>query len=325
MNVSRIYRLLKLVTMLQSGKGYTAAELAIELEVSRRTVFRDLNMLELAHIPYYFDEQAQSYRINQHFFLPPVNLTLPEALSMLLLTGRLRTRQLPLMSHSSRAALKLESALPASIREHVGSLLDRVNVSMSPVSRHEGLDDLFEQLAGAVREKRICRLVYLSFHEQRQLVTFIHPLRLTFHARAWYLIAYSAQHKEARTFKLGRIRKLTVTDRTFSWPCDVKVEEHFGNAWSMIPEGKLYDVNLRFDRKVAGNVAEVQWHPSQQVSWRDDGGLDFKVRVDGLGEISWWILGYGDQVEVQTPALLRRKIAGMARSLVARYAQEGAE
>ena len=50
--------------------------------------------------------------------------------------------------------------------------------------------------------------------------------------------------------------------------------------------------------RLAGTVAEVQWHPSQKVTWLYDGQIDFHVRVDGLGEIAWWILGYGDQVEV---------------------------
>ena len=323
MNVSRIYRLLRLVTMLQGGKGYTAKELAQELDVSRRTIFRDLNMLELAHIPYYFDEQVGVYKINNHFFLPPVNLTLPEALAMLLLTTRLKGNRLPLLSHSIKAAMKLESALPLPIREHVGSLLDKVEMSLAPLSRHEGLDDLFDRLAEAISGRRICRLVYISFKERKQIVTFIHPLRLVFRGRAWYVIAYSAQHREVRTFKLGRIAKLTVTARTFCWPKDVSIDKHFGSAWSMIPEGKVYDVRLRFAKQVAGNVAEVQWHPSQKVTWSDDGSIDFTVRVDGLGEISWWILGYGDQVEVLSPPLLRRRIASMARAVARRYQAEG--
>ena len=57
MRISRIYRLLRLITMLQGRRGYTVNELAGELEVSRRTIFRDLNMLEMARIPYYYDQQ----------------------------------------------------------------------------------------------------------------------------------------------------------------------------------------------------------------------------------------------------------------------------
>ncbi|MCK4602409.1 MAG: HTH domain-containing protein, partial [Phycisphaerae bacterium] len=89
MSVSRIYRLLQLITILQGRRSYTANELASELDVSRRTIFRDLKMLEFAHIPYYFDPDSGGYKISRHFFLPPINLTLSEALAMLLHTGRM--------------------------------------------------------------------------------------------------------------------------------------------------------------------------------------------------------------------------------------------
>jgi len=185
MSISRVHRLLRLITILQSGRSYSANELADELEISRRTVFRDLNMLEMAHIPYYFDPDSGGYKISEHFFLPPVNLTLPEALSMLLLAGRMRgTGKLPLLAHGARAAVKLESVLPAPIRQHLGSVLDHVSVSVGPTSRHEGLDATFDELAGAIAARKACRIVYISFHERKQIETVVHPLRLAFLGRA---------------------------------------------------------------------------------------------------------------------------------------------
>lgn len=321
--VSRVYRLLRLITMLQSGRSYTANELARELEVSRRTVFRDLNMLEMARVPYYFDAESHRYRINQHFFLPPINLTLTEALALLTLTGRLRvSSQVPLLSQSARAAMKLEGALPSAMRQEVGNLIDGLSVRLGPMARHRGLDAMFDDLAGAIASRRVCRMVYISFQERKQLTLSVHPLRLVFVQRAWYLIAYSVHHREVRTFKLARIRKLTATRATFRSPADVDAETHFGDAWCMIPEGKLYDVRLHFEPKVAGNVAEVGWHRSQRVHWNDDGSMEFHVRVDGLGEITWWVLGYGDQVEVIAPAALRRKVAAVASAVAQRHRQE---
>lgn len=322
MSISRIYRLLRLITMLQSGRAYTARELAEELEVSRRTVFRDLNMLEMARIPYYHDSETGGYRIHRSFFLPPVNLTVPEALSVLALTGRLRGgKQLPLLTQAAQAATKIESALPPAIRDHVGTVAEHLSVSLGPVSAHKGLDPLFARLTEAVSTRRVCRMVYISFHERGQIQTTVHPLRLCFVGRAWYLIAWSRTHGEIRTFKLGRIRKLTVTDEEFTPPPDRR-DRPFGEAWAMIPEGRLYDVHLHFEPKVAGNVAEVQWHASQQVEWNDDGSIEFRVRVDGLGEITWWILGYGGQVRVVEPDCLRRRIADAAAEMLRANSRE---
>ena len=324
MNVGRIHRLLRLITMLQTRRDYTADELARELEVSKRTVFRDLNVLEMARIPYYFDTDRGGYRISKHFFLPPINLTLTEALALLMLTGRLgRGRELPLINQGTRAAMKVESALPAGIRSHVGSIINRLHFSLAPSSRHEGLDAMFDELTGAIAAKRTCKIIYISFHDKKQITTTIRPLHLAFMGRAWYVLGYVARFGEVRTFKLGRIRKLTVTDKTFSQPSGVDVENHFGQAWHMIPEGKLYDVHLHFEPKVAANVAEVNWHSTQRVEWNDDGSTEFHVTVDGLGEIMWWILGYGDQVEVISPAALRRRLASMASGLVKKYRPKG--
>ncbi len=320
MGVDRIHRLLRLILLLQGRRAYTAAELAEELEVSRRTVFRDLNMLELAHIPYYYDPDAGGYRLASNFFLPPINLSLSEALSMLLLAGNSpQGPALPLTAEGSKAAMKLESILPAPVRRYVGSIVERTHVSLGPMSRHDNADAVFETLAQAIVDRRVCDVVYLSFADRKQLVTSIHPHRLVFQARAWYVIARSEAHGEVRTFKLIRFRKVAATLRKFPPPQSVEVEKHFGLAWSMIPEGKEYDVAIRFSPKVAGNVAEVQWHPTQQVEWNDDGSCVYRARVDGIGEIAWWILGYGPEAEVLKPAPLRRKIAEKARVMAELY------
>jgi proteasome accessory factor B len=272
----------------------------------------------MAHIPYFSD--AGGYRISPHFFLPPVNLTLTEALAVLMLTGRLRDGgRLPLLSHAAQAAAKIESALPQTVREHIGGVLDRLHVQLGPTSRHENLDDVFHRLAAAVAERKACRLVYISFSDRKQIAMIVHPLRLLFHSRAWYLVAWSCSHRQVRTFKMGRIRKLTVLPRKFERPADVDLDRHFGAAWGMIPEGKLHDVHVRFGPKVAANVAEVRWHASQKTDWNDDGSMDFRARVDGLGEIVWWILGYGDQAEVIAPVALRRRIAEVAANMVHAY------
>jgi proteasome accessory factor B len=282
-------------------------------------------MLEMARIPYYFDPDSGGYRISEHFFLPPVNLTLTEALAVLVLTGRVRGQErLPLLSHGSRAAMKLQSVLPEPIRSQVSEVIDRVSFSLGPVSEHQGMDGTFDQLTAAVAERRVCRIEYDSFQDRRLLDLEVRPLRLIFQTRAWYLLAYSTLHGEVRTFKMMRIRKLTVTGKTFDRPKESPGEEHFGQAWSMIPEGTIYQVHLRFTPKVAGNVAEVQWHRSQQVQRHSDGSADFHVQVDGLGEITWWILGYGDQVEVISPPELRTRVAAVAKAMMEKYAGDSA-
>ncbi len=320
MNVSRIYRLLRVVTLLQSERGYTARELAQELQVSRRTVFRDLNALEMAKIPYYYDPELGGFRISRHFFMQPVNLTLPEALALLTLAGKLKNgSDIPLLAQAGQAAAKLESVLPDAIREHVGSVIDTLSLRLGPMARHDGADKFFNMLSDAIVRKRLCRIEYDSFHEGKAIKVSVHPLRQVFVQRAWYLLAWSVSDRAIRTYKLVRIRSLDVTVRSFADTHKRKLDEHFGKAWAMIPEGKIYKVHLHFEPKVAGNVAEVQWHKTQRVEWNKDKSIEYHVQVDGLGEISWWILGYGDQVRVVSPKPLQKRISQVAQAVLGKY------
>src|ERR1700722_5052455 len=79
---SRIHRLLKILTLIQGSKGWTPKRLALECSTTERTIYRDMKMLEGGGIPYFFDEDAKGYSIHRNFFLPPVQLTLDEALAL---------------------------------------------------------------------------------------------------------------------------------------------------------------------------------------------------------------------------------------------------
>lgn len=91
MKLSRISRVVQLLCVLQSGQCYCPDDLMKVLGVSRRTVFRDLQELGAIGVPYYFDSEAGGYRIDPDFFLPPIDLTLQEALSLLMLVHKGRS------------------------------------------------------------------------------------------------------------------------------------------------------------------------------------------------------------------------------------------
>ena len=319
MDASRLHRVLKIITLLQTKRRYGPQDLARELEVSKRTIYRDMNMLELAGIPFYFDRQTGSYSIHETFWLPPINLSLEEALSLVALTARSANREpLPLMAGAVDAARKIESRLPLGIRAAVGRLSERLAVRRTPAARHDQLRQLYETARKAVADHRTLKGRYISFAEKKQIRVAVRPYWLVFHERAWYVIGHSRSHGEIRTFKLGRFVDLALTDEQFKRP-KTTLEEYLGNAWRFIPEGREHTVRLRFAPMVAANVAEVHWHPTQKVTWQDDGSILFEVRVDGLGEIAWWILGYGDQAEVLAPKALRDRIRNTAKNMLRMY------
>jgi len=323
MNLSRVCRLLRLISLLQAGRGYNAEALAVELEVSRRTVFRDLDILRLAGVPLEYDEQKQRYFIPGTCLLPPTNFTPEEALALIVLCHDLgQYSQLPFFGPARTAALKLESSLPTRLREQLRGAIDAIRIQLAPINPLGGHTSVYDQLRTAIAQGRGVRIRYQSLAESELITTRLSPYQLLFSRRSWYVIGRSSLHRATRTFNIGRIRELTLTEEPYQIPRGFSVDRYLRNAWHLIAEpGPDQHVVVRFSRRVAQNVAEVNWHKTQRVQFNPDGTLDFHVTVSGLSEISWWILGYGDQAEVLQPPELRQLIARHAAHLVQRYGE----
>jgi predicted DNA-binding transcriptional regulator YafY len=320
MDISRLHRVLRIITLLQAGRLFNVDHLAAECHVSRRTIYRDLATIEKAGIPFFYDAPTQGYRIHASGLLPAINLTLDEALSLVLLATELgRSGRLPLFGPARDAAAKIESSLPLSLRNAIGSILQNVAVLPGPMARHNALQDTYHAVQRAITQHEALDITYISFHDAGQIRTRLEPYWLIFCERAWYVIGKSAKHRTVRTFKLGRIKNLTPSGAKFKVPRGLSIEQHLGNAWRLIRGEKPYDVELRFSPLIGPNVAEVNWHKTQRLQWDEDGSVRFFATVDGLDEIIWWILGYGPEVEVLRPAELRHRVADLARRLLRVY------
>jgi proteasome accessory factor B len=307
----------QILTTLQAGKSYAASDLAEIFGTSRRTVFRDLKELQAIGIPYHYDAASGGYRMDPEFFLPPVDLSLQEALSLLLLVHKARIQiELPFKSSALLAALKIENNLPGKIRQYCNTTLRNISARVQAQAPTNLLDKTFVQLQKAIVRKRKVSIRYHSLFEGRTTNLVLSPYHLLYNQRAWYVVGFSGLHKGIRTFKFNRIKELRLLDEYFIDGDDFDLYEYLGRAWSMIPEGRIYNIKLRFLPKVASNVTEVQWHSTQKIARNCDGSATVEFRVDGLGEIIWWILGYGDQVQVLAPKVLRNKIVEMAENVV---------
>lgn len=317
MKSGRVSRIVQILTTLQAGKNCTVDDLAKTFGTSRRTIFRDLKELQHIGVPYRYDSKNGGYTIDPEFFLPPIDLNLQEALSLLLLVYKVSNQmQLPFKNSALLAALKIENNLPGKIRRYCNTSLRNVSARLNPQAPMRLLDNTFEQLQKAIEKKRKVHLRYHSLFEGKSIELDLEPYHLLYNQRAWYILGLSSLHKTIRTLKLSRIKELCLLDKCFVDGEHFDLADYLGRAWSMIPEGRIYHIKLRFLPKVASNVAEVQWHSTQKVTCNDDGSVIVEFRVDGLGEISWWLLGYGDQVQVIAPQILRNKIVDTARNII---------
>lgn len=289
--------------------------------MSRRTVFRDLETLRTAGVPLQFDAELKRYFIPSTFFLPPTNFTAAEALSVIALASNLgASDRLPFYEPARRAALKLESGLPGALRNQLRTITRSIQIRVSQVNPLENKEAVYQQLVDAIASRRVVRITYDSLTEWESITTKLRPYQLLFSRHSWYVIGRSSLHGQPRTFNLGRISRLEPLSQKYAMPRGFSVDRYLRNAWHLIPEpGRDQHVVVRFQPLVAQNVAEVVWHKTQQLQFREDGCLDFEVHVSGLSEIAWWILGYGDQAEALQPRKLRQIIAHRVANMQATY------
>jgi len=317
MKSGRINRVIRILTTLQAGKSYAVNDLSKIFGTSRRTIFRDLKELHAIGVPYHYNTKTGGYYIDPEFFLPPIDLNLQEALSLLMLAHKAREQiQLPFTKSALLAALKIENNLPVKIKQYCNSVLQNISTRPGPQAPINHLDKIFAELQKAIINKYKVHLRYLSLFEANIIDTELCPYHLIYNQRAWYVLGYSGLHKNIRTFKLNRIKEMETTNKCFLDGEKFDVYDYFGKAWSMIPEGRIYNIKLQFLPKVANNVAEVQWHSTQKVIHNNDGSATMEFRVDGLGEITWWILSYGAQVRVLAPKVLRKKVVEIAENMI---------
>ena len=306
---------------LQAGQGQNADGLADACGVSRRTLFRDIESLREAGVPVQFDNGSGRYRIDSAHFLPPTNLTVEEALSLLVVLDQVdKSSGGPLWSTAKDALAKIDASLPASMRGQVRELASAVSVKSPSRNPLQDKGSVYHALLAAAAEKKAVSLHYDCQTECQEVETEFHPYKLLFHNRSWYAIGRSLRHESVRTFNVGRIKQANPLGKPFRVPRSFTMNGYLKNAWGLIPEsGPDQVVHLRFSRLVAKNVSEVLWHKTQHCELAEDGSLDYHAQVSGLREIVWWILGYGDQVEVIKPQRLRRMVADRLRMAASKY------
>jgi proteasome accessory factor B len=317
MKNNRISRIMQLLTAMQSRKGHAISELTEMLGKSRRTVYRDLKELEKAGLPCRFDTRQHCYVFDLQSPLPTFALSKDEAFSLLLLLREASHNiRLPFTYPARLLSLKIENCLRREVRQCCDASFRFISISPAPKTRMDLLDKIFAQVLDAIQIQRTLNINYCLPAEQNTITTDFNPYYLVYSEYTWHAIGESSFHKAVQTLGLNQIKQLNPLDRYFVEDEKFDLREYFGYAWSLLREGQIYEVELRFCPRIAAEVAEVHWHQTQTASFEDDGSVVLKFRVDGLNEITWWILGYGDQVEVLAPKALRQRIAQIASRIV---------
>ena len=321
----RLARLVRVVSVLRAHPdGIRPGEIARRIDVSARTVYRDLKAIDQEIGVAVWSEDGKWGVVGDEF-LPALKLTLTEAMAVVL-SARLMVRYADKYDADLAAAFeKLQEVLPRPLAEHV-------NRTLSVLAQHprdEAFSERVHLLVRAWAERRVVTLEYEPARyapeaAPRRAVVRPYLIEPSLQTHALYLIGWDETRDGLRTFKIERIRDVALTPRTFDPPEPGSaeagtIESTLERAWDIIADQPPVEVVLRFVPEVAARVGEATWHPSQRLERQPDGSLLWRAIVAGTIEIRLWILSWGADVEVLEPAALRADVAATHARALARY------
>lgn len=159
-----------------------------------------------------------------------------------------------------------------------------------------------------ITQTRSLKIAYEGRQRQEPTTRVIDPLHLTRCEGQWYLIAYCHLRKGMRTFVPVRMKDVKLLDKKFKRPDDFDAREHFKNAFGVVADVNVSPVSVVFEKSAAPLVRERVWHATQQLEELDGGKVRLKLVCSQGTELLAWLLGWGDQVRVESPAGLRKKL-----------------
>ena len=206
----RAERLFQLVQLIRGRRLSTAAFLAQRLEVSERTVYRDVADLMAQGVPIE-GEAGVGYRMHTGFDLPPLMFTTDEAKALVAAVRLAQPRlDTALARHAEGALSKVLAVLPAAARAAAESLA----VYAPPFGPDEATRERLETLRLAAEARRKLSLVYIDLKEQRS-ERVVRPLGCFYWGAVWTLAAWCDTRTGFRNFRVDRIEALTLLDERF--------------------------------------------------------------------------------------------------------------
>ena len=206
----RADRLFRIVQYLRGGRLVTAAQLSERLEVSERTVYRDIADLQANGVPI-DGERGVGYILRSGFDLPPLMFTHEEIVSLVAGARFVRAWGGRSMAEAAREALvKIESVIPEGERDRI----DRIAIHAPGYRMGERDRTLIDRVEAAVEAMRILDIAYRD-EKGNGTVRRIRPLALWYWGTTWTVIAWCELRADFRMFRIDRIDEATESGETF--------------------------------------------------------------------------------------------------------------
>lgn len=321
----RAERLFSIVLLLQSHRLLTARNLARRLEVSERTIHRDMEALSGAGIPVVAERgTGGGWSLLGEYHTNLSGLNEAEIQSLFVTKPSRLLADLNLEKAAKGALLKLLAALPAMYRRGAETARQRIYVDVAGWNRTEEAVPLLHVLQDAVWHERKLRMTY-GGGGCGAVERIVEPLGLVAKGSVWYLAA--AVEGEVRSYRVSRVQSVEVLDAACARPPDFDLatfwEQSAAQFRAQLPR---YQVLARVRPEIiarlpyAGRFARVE----QTGHTDEEGWVHVSLRFDVEEMACEYALGFGTLLEVIEPLSLREKVLDAARNVVAFYTRKGA-
>lgn len=316
----RADRLLSILLLLQVHRRLPARDLAVRLEVSERTIHRDMDALSAAGVPVYAQRGAGGgWALTEGYRTNATGLTEAEIRVLFLARPARLLSDLGLDAASAAGSIKLLAAIPSVHRRGAEVVRQRIHIDVT--GWHPGEADEVPHLPAlqdAVwSERRVCLTYQPQGGEAKERR--VDPLGLVAKGSTWYLMA--AVDGDVRTYRVSRIVAVHVTDESFDRPADFDL----AGAWerskrSFVDQLPRYAATVRVDPAIlprlrfASRYARI--NPCSPPD--DDGWVRVDIRFQFAEDAREYVLGFGPHIEVLDPPDLRDDVVALARAVVDR-------
>ena len=312
-------RMLRIHQAVQSGKFPNASILAAELEVSTKSIHRDLEfMRDRLDLPVEYDARRFGYHYTEEVSaFPTLQITEGEIVALIVAEKALQQYR----------GTNLEKPLLSAIRKMEQSLPDTISVNLADIERTISFRtraepilnlEIFDALAKATAHRRQLELTYRKPGSKQTEPRLVDPYHLANINGEWFLFAYDHARKDIRTFVPARIKTVKPTGRTFDRPQKFSLEKRLRDSFGVFSGRGQYEVVIRFNARVADYIREKKWHESQQLRKRKGGGVELRLRLSSLVEIERWVLSWGGDAVVVKPRELAEAVQQAAKKILQR-------
>lgn len=316
----RADRLVSILLSLQSHGQMTAKQLAERLEVSERTIYRDMEALSGAGIPVVADRGVNGgWRLLEEYRTNLTGLKEAELKALFVSPSSQLLDDLGLSGTIENARNKLLASVPDHYRENVKDVWHRIHIDTSAWKQAKEQIVSFETLQKAVWEESKLNMCYQRA-DGNTVERTVAPLGLVAKGSVWYLVALSED--DVRTYRASRIEKATLTGERFDRPPDFDLAQYWkASMQAFVDNLPQYEVRVEvmssvFPRlKFTGRFVQIRKVGDANA----EGWIPVTLRFDTEQEAQAYILGFGDHIKIIEPQYLISQVVEMAESVVAFY------